>query len=581
MGTSAEKLDYSLETKSLIKTEINRINNILTDASIFRNYPETLYSGYIDVLNNGTLTLWNNLKHVRNQGTSFTLYGTAEAPIKINIKGNSSQETSSNLLEINPNELVQTFYGVTVTYNDDGTFTLNGTSTNFFQLYFPYLNETASLLQLEANTYYYLNGCASGGSSNTYCLEVETESGYFQDTGNGVQIFNNSGTNTLVYLTVYRNQTFNNMLFKPMLIKGTEPKEFEPYGKPPSPTTPKVINIVKGNNSIYIDGHLYYMNLIGENVFDKDNTSSILNGWINNTNGEFKRNSSDITVVAKVKPNTQYQIKKMMCLPTTGNRFRLGTLSHYPKEDTFTVSNLVIADGETETIITTGAEDIYILAFIWTNKTTTTSEEAINSFEIRELHPVFEEFNNEDTFFKAQDGDLYYDSLNQTQKDLLNIDSWYMSKQTNKIILDGNETWYQGSSSITDVFYISLISDYATENNIPLCECFQGIDNVSGLSEMNTQENNTIAFIDNTDNLRFYVKTSDFTLSEFKTWLQNNNISIYYKLANPVFIELNDLTLIGELENIRNAKSALNRTQVSQTNTDLPFIVDIQAVGKF
>lgn len=450
MGTSAEKLDYSLETKALIKAEINRINNVLTDASTFRSYAENLYKGYIDILNNGTINLWNNLKHTHNQGTTLTLYETDEAPIKLTLSGNTIQD----------------------------------------------------------------------------------------------------------------NTTL------------------------PSPNNPIEVNNVKGNNSITISNLdnaseiIYPINLIGENIFDKNN-ANIINGWINADTGFLKRDTFNITVWVKTKLNTTYKIKKMLSLPTNRSRLRAGTLDTYPSSSDITLSNLTLNDVGEEVIINTGNTGNYLLAFVWTDKSTTTVEEVLDSLEITELHPVFEELNTNDRLFKAIEGDSYYDSLTQPQKNSLEYNKWYLYKEINKITLDGNESWYQGSSSITDVFYIQSIVDYATTNNIPFCKYFKGIANVSGLSEMSAQANNTIAFIDNTENLRFYIKTSDFTLADFKTWLQNNPIDIYYKLAIPLFICLDDLTLITQLEALKNARSIYNKTYIFQQNSDMPFILDVQAVKKF
>ncbi len=69
----ADKLTYLQTTKQLLKTEINKINNVLDDNSTFRSYPQELFNGYLDVLNNGTDTLWNNLEKVSQTGTEAVL----------------------------------------------------------------------------------------------------------------------------------------------------------------------------------------------------------------------------------------------------------------------------------------------------------------------------------------------------------------------------------------------------------------------------------------------------------------------------------------------------------------------------
>ena len=82
-----DKLTYLQTTKQLLKTEINKINNVLTDESTFRSYPQELFNGYLDVLNNGTDTLWNNLEKVSASGETPVLENVETAPIKMVLNG--------------------------------------------------------------------------------------------------------------------------------------------------------------------------------------------------------------------------------------------------------------------------------------------------------------------------------------------------------------------------------------------------------------------------------------------------------------------------------------------------------------
>lgn len=55
------------------------------------NVPNTLKEGYIDIINNGTDTLYNNFPKVSGEGTSITLNNTYQAPMRNLLKGNTSQ----------------------------------------------------------------------------------------------------------------------------------------------------------------------------------------------------------------------------------------------------------------------------------------------------------------------------------------------------------------------------------------------------------------------------------------------------------------------------------------------------------
>ena len=88
----ADKLTYLQTTKQLLKTEINKIKNVLDDNSTFRSYPQELFNGYLDILNNGTDTLWNNLEKVSASGETPVLENVETAPVKMVLNGNTSQD---------------------------------------------------------------------------------------------------------------------------------------------------------------------------------------------------------------------------------------------------------------------------------------------------------------------------------------------------------------------------------------------------------------------------------------------------------------------------------------------------------
>ena len=70
------------------------------------------------------------------------------------------------------------------------------------------------------------------------------------------------------------------------------------------------------------------------------------------------------------------------------------------------------------------------------------------------------------------------------------------------------------------------------------------------------------------------------TISSFKTWLETHNTTVYYQLETPTNTEITETSLINELEIILQAKSYNEQTNISQTNNDLPFIIDLQYLMK-
>jgi hypothetical protein len=67
------------------------------------------------------------------------------------------------------------------------------------------------------------------------------------------------------------------------------------------------------------------------------------------------------------------------------------------------------------------------------------------------------------------------------------------------------------------------------------------------------------------------------TKEELQTWLSNNNTTVYYVLATPTYTKITDTTLLSQLEEAK--KSYESQTNISQENNDLPFELDVVALG--
>lgn len=154
------------------------------------------------------------------------------------IKGNTVQNSTKGLNLINCTSKTTTKNGITMVNNGDGTYTVNGTATDDFDIALaPYTTKQ--------NIYYTLSGCPSGGSKTTYYLDPR---GYERDTGRGTTIINpNQDFSNYIRIVIKKDVTVNNLLFKPMFNEGQTAQPFEPYtgGQPsPSPEYPQEIKAV-------------------------------------------------------------------------------------------------------------------------------------------------------------------------------------------------------------------------------------------------------------------------------------------------------------------------------------------------
>ncbi len=172
--------------------------------------------------------------------------------------------------------------GITATYNDDGSVTLNGTATA--DAYFWNVGKTP---YLKAGTYT-VSGCPTGGSRTTYAI---VGSRWIPlDVGNGSTFTTDEDGEKQLGIFVKKNTTVKNLVFKPMLNKGTTALPYEPYKS----INPENIKVNMSNNLIVYPYRYSDLNYNGIAYTTNDNGEIIANGCIedNTKYSQFSLNAS-------------------------------------------------------------------------------------------------------------------------------------------------------------------------------------------------------------------------------------------------------------------------------------------------
>lgn len=177
---------------------------------------------------------------------------------------------AKNLLLYPYYETTKTSNGVTFTDNGDGTITVNGTASggNAIFLCVNYQTESQNLFSnIEIDAPLMFTGCPSGGSSDTYHIQIafSVGSGAWQgggiDTGSGKLCMPISGqTHYHIYtcrIIVKEGTTLNNALFKPMLrlASDTDPT-WQPYAKTNKELTDDIASLAARIKAIEDVNHL-------------------------------------------------------------------------------------------------------------------------------------------------------------------------------------------------------------------------------------------------------------------------------------------------------------------------------------
>lgn len=146
-------------------------------------------------------------------------------------------------------------------------------------------------------------------------------------------------------------------------------------------------------------------------------------------------------------------------------------------------------------------------------------------------------------------------------------DDWYVHKETERVILNGSETWNKANVSFQTVA--------ATTQGVVLEA------NMSGYSNYFVQHYYTSGISSNIQNGEFGWSSSRILTmrnddcadaNAFKTWLGTHNTSVYYQLANPTDTQITDTNLITQLNNIHQFLTRYGYN--SNVTGNLPIIIN-------
>jgi len=560
-----DKLDYLNDTKSLIKDSIELTDIEVADTDTFRSYADTLKNGLINVINNGTDVLFNNFPQTTGEGEIIDLEDTYEAKMKLVLKGNTKQDgtptpdtpvtvqtvTGNQEIKISKRNLLRSsldilkanntsgtwvnnkyvYNGVTFTYNDDGSITANGTATSYINFYINRSGTNYQSTTLTGGTYYFTSHETTGIYPNLYMQYRVNNTPYnVYGTGNNKErqvTFTGNKTIEAVII-ISENETLNNLTFYPMIAtkSGVDYMPYQSKSYPITLGTTELCKIDTYQDKIFKSS--------GKNLF----SSEMEYGSISNTTGEpgsATQTSIRTKYYIEVEPNIQYTV-------SNNNNYSNYTYE-YDKDYNFIKLNSTGTAG----------------TFTFTTQTTT------KYIKVRTVASNTE--NDLTTKFQLEKG-------NATSYEPYGID-WYIEKQIGKVVLDGSESISITNSGTSNWYYniakpTGINNDSTPSQNNALCD-FYPIANVG-----NNNTNQGI-YILKSGSIRIRYGTED-TIANFKNWLSDNNITVYYILATPTYTKITDATLIMQLE--KGATSYENTTNISSINSNVPFIINATALTK-
>lgn len=199
---------------------------------------------------------------------------------------------------------------------------------------------------------------------------------------------------------------------------------------------------------------------------------------------------------------------------------------------------------------------------------------------------ISNEDNTENQTFNIDLGNLELYKIKNLQDYIYELNNkWFIYNNSGKILLDGiNKKFENKHSTITSEnkgFYKALLPNknetYSSgATDVAYSNYYKLVDGTAS----NAFNNNDYGMWWQNTGESVYFILNETSLTDANNWLKTHNTLVYYILATPVITEITDTTLINQLNNLKNAFSYNNNTNILQMNENLPFIINVTALMK-
>lgn len=158
-----------------------------------------------------------------------------------------------------------------------------------------------------------------------------------------------------------------------------------------------------------------------------------------------------------------------------------------------------------------------------------------------------------------------------------NNGNWFIHKEIGKVVLDGTQGTFSKPS--TNRFNIdNAFKDYYKQLNSTTY--LSNFYVAYGQKRTNADFNSLVTNVDygfdlTNDSTTYNIRIKDTRyddITQFKNWLSNNNLILYYALATPTETQITDENLIAQLEGLRGASTYINQTNIITSGDLAPII---------
>lgn len=479
----------------------------------------------------------------------------------IEMSGNTYQETTTGKNIFQAPITPSTSDKATYTKINDNSFSLSYTQSSATN-YSAYVRIDFDISKLKTNTTYTLSKSQSvNGTSFTGIGSLRTRlNGVIGSVVNVDSITFTTPSvleNVGIYFYVaYQNTTtgtstitFENI----QLEENSTATSFEPYtyGASPNPDYPQNIEVVTGTQNVDICGKNLF------NVIDFEN--DLVSGKIKNDNGiEVSDNTSQYsTYFIPVIANQPYYFD---------GYFQRIYLYNSNKEWV----GRVIGSSGTSRMNTSYTPTINGYIQIQIHTSTYNSNKGTEIISLGSTATTYEQYQG--TTYPVNLGNIELCKISTYQDRIYKRnDKWYLEKYIEKNTVNGTETWLKSSSTLLDRFILNV-----TKPNMTFYKAYSNYfintsDDATTIKTFYMDASSTLSL-----NGRLVINFSNYgttTLEQFKTWLSNNNVNVYFVPSDtPTSTEITDTSLVNQLNALYNATIYPITNINTDTSNLLPYI---------
>lgn len=151
-------------------------------------------------------------------------------------------------------------------------------------------------------------------------------------------------------------------------------------------------------------------------------------------------------------------------------------------------------------------------------------------------------------------------------------DKWYLEKNTATKILNGSENWIK-TAELENIFICQNIINATKNYDDAYFSHFNNIKRYPNIDKTGAIRG------DNGTNVAFCMNNIP-NITGLKNWLNQNNVSVLYPIAQPITTEITDPAVLAELKKLMGMRTYDGTTNISITGTDLAPEIKVKYMRK-